>query len=105
MTLREEIKSKKDALVALKERIEANDAEAIAEGEKLRGEIEAKTAELEQAEKKTALLGMIGTESKEDANMEQKKTALEEFTAKAAKVDKNEKGYSWIGRASCRERV
>ena len=30
MTLREEIKSKKDALVALKERIEANDAEAIA---------------------------------------------------------------------------
>ena len=94
MTLREEIKSKKDALVALKERIEANDAEAIAEGEKLRGEIEAKTAELEQAEKKTALLGMIGTESKEDANMEQKKTALEEFTAKAAKVDKNEKGWS-----------
>lgn len=94
MTLREEIKSKKDALVALKERIEANDAEAIAEGEKLRGEIETKTAELEQAEKKAALLGMIGTESKEDANMEQKKTALEEFTAKAAKVDKNEKGWS-----------
>lgn len=66
MTLKEELQSKKDALVALKERIEANDAEAIAEGEKLRGEIEAKNAELEQAEKKAALLNVIGTKDKEE---------------------------------------
>ena len=66
MTLREELKSKQDALVALKERIEANDAEAIAEGETLRSEIEAKTAEIQQAEKKAALLGMIGTNSKKE---------------------------------------
>ena len=66
MTLREELQSKKDALVALKERIEANDAEAIAEGEKLQGEIETKTAELQQAEKKASLLGMIGTTDGED---------------------------------------
>ena len=76
MTLREELKSKQDALVALKERIEANDAEAIAEGEKLRGEIEAKTAEIQQAEKKAALLGMIGTNSKkEDDAMSEVKQA------------------------------
>ena len=76
MTLREELKSKQDALVALKERIEANDAEAIAEGEKLKGEIEAKTAEIQQAEKKAALLGMIGTNSKkEDDAMSEVKQA------------------------------
>ena len=76
MTLREELKSKQDALVALKERIEANDAEAIAEGETLRSEIEAKTAEIQQAEKKAALLGMIGTNSKkEDDAMSEVKQA------------------------------
>ena len=75
MTLKEELQSKKDALVALKERIEANDAEAIAEGEKLRGEIEAKNAELEQAEKKAALLNVIGTKDKEDSTMGEIKAA------------------------------
>jgi HK97 family phage major capsid protein len=73
MTLKEELKSKQDALVALKARIEANDAEAIAEGEKLRAEIEAKTAELQQAEKKAALLGTIGTAEKEDTTMSEAK--------------------------------
>ena len=66
MTLREEIESKKNALVALKDRIEANDAEAIATGEKLKGEIETKQADLEQAEKKSALLNIIG--KKEEVN-------------------------------------
>ena len=75
MTLREELKSKQDALVALKARIEANDAEAITEGEKLQAEIETKTAEIERAEKKSALLGMIGSTSKEDTTMSDVKTA------------------------------
>ena len=70
MTLREELQSKKDALIALKSRIEADDAEAIAEGEKLQAEIETKTAEIEKAEKKAALLGKIGkTEKQEDNGM------------------------------------
>ncbi len=73
MTLREELQSKKDALFALKERIEANDAEAIASGEQLKADIEAKTAELQQAEKKAALLGMIGTADKEDTTMSEVK--------------------------------
>lgn len=77
MTLKEELQSKKDALVALKERIEANDAEAIAEGEKLQAEIETKTAEIKQAEKKAALLGVIGsTDNKEDDTMSEVKRAL-----------------------------
>ena len=76
MTLREELQSKKDALVALKERIEANDAEAITQGEQLKAEIETKTAEIQQAEKKSALLGLIGsTDKKEDDAMSEVKTA------------------------------
>ena len=39
MTLKEELASAKEALAALKERIENNDAEAIAEGEKLQADI------------------------------------------------------------------
>ena len=69
MTLREELKTKKDALFALKERIEADDAEAIAEGERLKADIETKTAELKQAEKKASLLGAIGTADEEDTAM------------------------------------
>ena len=69
MTLREELKTKKNALFALKERIEADDADAIAEGEQLKADIEAKTAELKQAEKKASLLGVIGTADEEDTAM------------------------------------
>lgn len=65
MTLKEQLAEAKSALAALKERIEENDAEAIAEGEKLRAEIETKTAEIEQAEKKTALLNIIGKKEEE----------------------------------------
>lgn len=73
MTLREELKAKKDALFALKERIEADDADAIAEGEQLKADIEAKTAELRQAEKKASLLEVIGTADKEDNTMSEVK--------------------------------
>lgn len=65
MTLKEELASAKEALAALKERIENNDAEAIAEGEKLQADIETKTAEVEQAEKKAALLNIIGKKEEE----------------------------------------
>ena len=75
MTLKEELASAKEALAALKERIENNDAEAIAEGEKLQAEIETKTAEVEQAEKKANLLNVIGKKEQEDNTMEVKKTA------------------------------
>lgn len=75
MTLKEELQATKDALAELKERIEASDAEAIAEGEKLQAEIETKSAEIEQAEKKAALLNVIGKEEQEDTNMGETKNA------------------------------
>lgn len=75
MTLKEELASAKEALAALKERIENNDAEAIAEGEKLQADIETKTAELEQAEKKAALLNAIGKKEQEDNTMGEVKNA------------------------------
>lgn len=76
MTLKEELQSAKDALVALKERIENDDAEAIAEGEKLQADIELKTAEIEQAEKKAALLNVIGTKTEENSMSEIKANTL-----------------------------
>lgn len=72
MTLREELTAKKEALAALKDRIEANEAAAIEEGVKLQGEIETKEAEIVQAEKKTALLSVIGKSKKEESEMEEK---------------------------------
>jgi len=73
MTMKEELLQLKSNLAALKDRIEADDQEAIAEGEKLRGEIEAKSAAIEAAQKKADLLNVIG-KKEEDDNMEEKKT-------------------------------
>lgn len=68
MTKREELTAKQDALVALKERIEADEAEAIEEGVQLKADIETLTAEIEQADKKAGLLESIGI--KEETNQE-----------------------------------
>lgn len=72
MTLKEELKAKKEALAALKDRIEANEADAIEEGVKLQGEIETKEAEIANAEKKASLLNVIGKPEKEESIMEEK---------------------------------
>ena len=82
MTMKEELKAAKDALAALKERIEADDAEAIAHGEKLQQEIETKETEIAQAEKKAALLQTIGTKEKDGdpmSNTTQAKSLGEAF--------------------------
>ena len=72
MTKREELLEKQNALLALKERIEADDAAAIEEAEQLQSEIETKTAEIEQDDRKAALLNVIGKSEKEDHNVEEK---------------------------------
>ena len=92
MTMKEELLQLKSNLAALKDRIEADDQEAIAEGEKLRGEIEAKSAAIEAAQKKADLLNVIG-KKEEDDNMEEKKmpqTLGENFVeaVKAANIGK-----------------
>ena len=68
MTKREELTAKQDALIALKERIEADDAEAIEEGTLLKSEIETLTAEVEQADKKAGLLESIGRKEPQEDN-------------------------------------
>jgi len=80
MSLKEELNEKKAALAELKERIEADDADAIAEGEKLMNEISEKEAEIAEAEKKAELIkkiGMKGNEKMEnikEINLEELKT-------------------------------
>lgn len=68
MTLKEQLKEKTEALAALKSRIEANEEEAIAEGEKLQAEIVALGAQLERAKRAAALLKSIGTKEEEDGD-------------------------------------
>lgn len=86
----EELKAK---LAALKSRIEADDKDAIAEGEKLRGEIEAVQAEIAQAEKKAALLSMIGQKSaKDDETDEKPAVSLGEHFVRHLKAHPVEKG-------------
>ena len=75
MTLKETLENKKAELVALKPQIEADDAAAIAEGEKLAAEIETMTAEVAQAEKKASLLTVIGTKEENNDMNEMKKAA------------------------------
>lgn len=72
MSLKSELAEMKDRLSALKERIEADDQEAINEGVQLKADIETKTAEIEEAEKKAAVLEVLGTiEEKEEEKMEE----------------------------------
>ena len=72
MSLKSELVELKDRLSALKERIEADDQEAINEGVQLKADIETKTAEIEEAEKKAAVLEVLGTiEEKEEEKMEE----------------------------------
>ena len=61
-----ELKAK---LAALKDRIEADDQEAIAEGVRLKGEIEATQAAIAEAEKKAGLLSIIGVKTTDDNHM------------------------------------
>lgn len=92
MTLREELVELKANLAELKDRIEADDAEAIEKGEKLQGEIEKKQAEIEQADKKSALLKVIGKSAeKEEGKMDNiKDMHLEEL-----KLEKGSRSFSW----------
>lgn len=75
MSKKEELMKLKADLEALQPEIEADNAEAIEKGVKLQAEIEVKAAEIEQAEKKAALLNVIGTKESEGDPMSELKMA------------------------------
>ena len=75
MTMKEELIQLKSKLADLKDRIEADDQEAISEGVKLSEEIKAKEEAVKKAEEKAALLNQIGKKEKEDNSMPEKKMA------------------------------
>ena len=70
--LKGKLKEKKDALVALKERIEAGDEEAIREAGELTEEIEALEQTIKAAEKAKEKLAKIGKEEDPDEKGEEK---------------------------------
>lgn len=73
--MKEKLAELKAKLAALKDRIEADDGDAIAEGVKLQGEIMTMAAQIEAAEKKAGLLNLIGKKESEDTTMDEKKIA------------------------------
>lgn len=66
MNLKENLAALKEEMAELKERIEADDAEAIERGVELKAEIEEKEKEVEAAEQKAALLNSIGEKQEDD---------------------------------------
>ncbi len=68
MNLKEQLKAKKAALLALKAKIEAGDDEAIKAGNTLADEIEALEAKIKSAEKAAAALSRIGTSADDDSD-------------------------------------
>lgn len=92
MTIREELTEKKSALAGLRERIEANEVEAIKEGESLMTEIKDLEEKCMASEKAQALLNSIGSD-KEETDMEEK-TVMENFVEQAKSVDTSVKGWS-----------
>ncbi len=63
MTLKEQLAAKQAELVALKSRIEADDADAIAQGEAISAEIEELNGRIAQAEAKASLLAQMKSDS------------------------------------------
>ena len=92
MTLKEQLKEKKDALVALKDAIEAEEPEAIEQAGELADAIAEIEKSIEAAENAKAMLEAVGNEEPESEDDEMK--GIEELTKKAAEINKNEKGWS-----------
>lgn len=92
MSLKTELADLKSQLAGLKDRIEADDQEAIDQGIDLKNKIDAKQAEVDAAEQKAALLGAIGKKESEENTMGTKNalTLGDHFveTVKAANVGK-----------------
>ncbi len=76
MTLKNELTDLKFKLASLKERIEANDEEAINEGVALKADIEEKEKQIAQAEAKASVLEKIGTKTEEKEMEENEIKAL-----------------------------
>ena len=97
MSLKEQLAEMKANLANLKERIENNEEDAIAEGLQLKADIEAKEKEIVQAEQKSALLNTIGEkdEKGEEEKMEDIKSMnLESLKAQPGTVSTYVKAYS-----------
>lgn len=95
MTIKEQLIEKKEALSALRERIEANEPDAIKEGTELMNSIKSLEESVKAAETAQSLLKSIGTNNntKEESTMEEK-TVFENFLDQAKSVDTSVKGWS-----------
>lgn len=98
MTIKEQLESKKAALVELEPMLKADDvtAETLEQGEALAAEIEELTEKVEKAEKADDILKTIGNaeESNNDITEVKKMSTMEEFTTKCAEMVDRKTGAS-----------
>lgn len=98
MTIKEQLESKKAALVELEPMLKADDvtAETLEQGEALAAEIEELTEKVEKAEKADDILKTIGNaeESNNDITEVKKMSTMEEFTTKCAEMTDRKTGAS-----------
>lgn len=96
MNLKEQLAEKKSALLELEPMLKAEDVteETIGQGEALVKEIADLETQIENAEKKSAILNAIGTteETNKDITEEKKMSNIEEFTKKCAEMTDKKSG-------------
>ena len=93
MSLKEQLTEKKSALLSLKERIEAEDAEAIKEAEELTGAIAELEKSIEAAENAKAMLETVGTDEVEPEEVTEM-NEMQEFAKRAAEMADRKSGVS-----------
>lgn len=85
MNLKEQLSEKKSALLALKERIEQGEADAIKEGEELTASIDTLEKQIEEAKKASDLLARISDSEVEEKDIEMDNVLAKTIGAHAVK--------------------
>ena len=94
MNLTEKLAAAKDELAEVKAAVENGEKNAD-ELEKSIEAVKSAQADVDAADEAEELIESLGTKNNTEANQEEKKMGMfEKFVAKAAEVDKNEKGWS-----------
>ena len=93
MTLKDKLQESRDALAEVKAAVETGEKNAEDLAEAIEA-VKAAQKNLEAADEAADLIKSLGTKDVPEETEEKKMTAMNEFTAKAAEIDKNVKGWS-----------
>jgi len=97
MSLNEQLAQKKAELVALKDQIEAGDADAIKSGAEITAAIEELNNSIDKAQKAQDMLAQIGEKAEEGDETMNEKTGIDSIIEQAKNVDISKKGWKVSG--------